>query len=245
MKQLIKLFSIFLAISLLPACGPHYRKRSLTHLQQGPADYKKTINNITLEVKKLDKNRTNSLFDGQGKHLNQLQIQPLYFKITNDSNNTFMLNSSHINLIAVNQEVINNLLAKNYWPIAGAFGKALIPLAGSFLLLKAFTLSTHPLLLILSIPTLTVCAALIVFGTPVSIGYGCYSSYQAKNQVNEYNENLAEDISEKTIQDSLKIPADTTQEFIFFADAKQFKNNFDITLTEKITQKPLTFNVTL
>ncbi|CAN5216719.1 hypothetical protein BH09DEP1_BH09DEP1_6260 [soil metagenome] len=31
MKQLFKLLFIFLVIAVLPACGPHYKKRSLSY----------------------------------------------------------------------------------------------------------------------------------------------------------------------------------------------------------------------
>lgn len=246
MKQFLKLFFIFLIIAVLPACGPHYQKQSLSHLRQTPASYKTTQDDVTVEVRKLTQSQTKSLFDGQGKHLNKLGAQPLYFKIINDSDKTFLFNSNDITLTALDPQIIERALSKSYLPMAGSFFKSLIPLAGSILLLNVFVASSHPLLALVTYPTIMVCAILIVFvGAPVSIGRACYSSYQTKNKVNEYNECLAEDITEKNIPKSLKIPADTACEFLFFTDATQFKNNFQITLIEKITQQPLTFNVTL
>lgn len=234
-----------MAIAVLPACGPHYKRRSLSYLQQAPTNYIETKDNVTLEIKKLDKAHTKPLFDGQGRYLPAMGLQPLYFKIVNNSDKTFLFNSHDISLATVSSEIIKEALSKNYLPIAGTFGKCMIPVAGSLFLLKVFSAASHPILFIFAIPTVIFCATLLIFGTPICLGYACYSSYQTKNQVNEYNENLDEDIREKSTPADLKIPADTQHEFIFFADAAQFKNNFAVTFAEKITQKTLTFNVTL
>lgn len=245
MKQFLKLFFIFLIIAVLPACGPLYKKRSLSYLQESPADFKENKNGLSLSVKKLNKRQMSSLFDGQGKYFSKIGTQPLYLKITNDSNKTFLLDSKDISLEPSNPQMIKMALAKGYLPVAGSFSKAMIPVAGSLLFLGFHNFIHDPAITILTFPILVVSCAIVVCCTPFFLGYACYSSYQTNNQINEFNETLVEDISEKTIPDSFKIPADTTHDFLFFADATQFKNTFSVTFTEKVTQQPLTFNVTL
>lgn len=245
MKQLIKLFSIFLVIAVLPACGPHYKKRSLSYLQQAPLNYLETKDNVTLEIKKLDKAHTKPLFDGQGRHLLKIGVQPLFMRVTNANNFTYLLNSTNINLNSVNQELIFKELVHGKWPIFTTFCQTTAPIALASLYGVYFVNTVDKGVGFILLPFIVVYCAVVIVSIPFVIGTAIYSSYQTNNQIIDYNQNLLEDLTEKTLHETLKIPSDTTQEFLFFADAKQFKNNFDITLTEKLTQKPLTFNVTL
>lgn len=244
MKQLIKLFSIFLAIAVLPACGPHYRKRSLSYLQQVKPGYKQTKDQVTLEVTQLNEKDTNTLFDGQGRKLKKIAY-PLYFRIENQSNQSFLLDPQSITLAQLSAKELQEVICyKKLLPIAGIVGTGAlyIPL----LWVHTFGIYTA---VIYNYVFLTAClcasGALLILTTPFIIPATIISSCKYSNNVDHANQDLHEDIHEKVSENIVKIPADTTHEFLFFADAKQFKNNFDITLTEKLTQKPLLFNVTL
>lgn len=246
MKQFIKLFPMLFGLLILPGCTTHYKKRSLSYLQQAPLDYKETKENITLEIKKLDKAHTKPLFDGQGKYLLNIGAQPLHLRIINDSNCTYYLYPESISLARIDNEKIGIALSRGMSPVLGSLAQGLVPI--SLFGLMIFDISRtglNAVTLFIFGPAIIVIGAVAIISLPFIIGSTIYSCYQKNNEINEYNQSLSEDIAEKNIPDSLKIPADTTQEFLFFADATQFKNNFDVTCTEKITQKPLTFNVTL
>lgn len=244
MKQLIKILFIFLVIAVLPACGPHYKKRSLSYLQQAPTNYIETKDNVTLEVKKLDKAHTKPLFDGQGRYLSVIDVQPLYFHISNNDNKTFFLHADKINLVSVNIEEIKCALAHGNWPVLLKIGTGTIG-TGCLLYFTAAILKDLDNVFFLFAPVIASAALCFMITIPFVIGNTVYSSYQLNKQIIEYNQDLHQDIDEKNMPATLKIPADTAQEFLFFADAQQFKNSFDITITEKLTEKPLTFNVTL
>ncbi len=245
MKQFFRLFFIFLVVAALPACGPHYKKRSLSFLQQAPVNYKETKENVTLEIKKLDKAHTKSLFDGQGKYLLKTDIHPLFMRVTNASNVTYILNSTNINLNSVNQELILKESVRGKWPVFTAFCQTTAPLtlAGFYGVYFMHTVDNGVGFVLL--PFVVVYSAAVLIATPFVIANAIYNSYQINNQIIDYNQTLLEDLREKTLPEILKIPADTAQEFLFFAHAKQLKNNFEVTFVEKLTQKPVTFNVTL
>ncbi|GMU18840.1 MAG: hypothetical protein AMXMBFR12_00320 [Candidatus Babeliales bacterium] len=244
MKQLLKLLFIFLVIAVLPACGPHYRKKSLSYLRSIKPGYSQTKDQMALEITQLNENDTNALFDGQGRKLKKI-ARPLYFRIINQSNYSFSLNPQSITLAQVSVEELQEAICyKKLLPIAGIVG------AGA-LYIPLFWIHTFGIYaaVIYNYVFLTAClcasGALLLLATSFIIPATMISSVKYSNNVNHANQDLHEDIHEKTSGNFLKIPADTTQEFLFFANSKQFKNNFDVTFTEKITQKPLTFNVTL
>lgn len=244
-KQIFKLFFIFLVIAVLPACGPHYKKRALAYLQQAPLNYSETKDNVTLEIRKLDTAHTKPLFDGQGKHLLKIGVQPLFMHVTNANNSTYILNSTNISLSSVNQELIFKELVRSKWPVLTSFCQTTAPLALASLYGIYFINTVDKGAGFILLPFIVVYCAALVVAAPFVIGTAIYSSSQTNSQIINYNQNLFEDLAEKTMPAVLKIPADTIQEFLFFADATQFKNNFDITFTEKTSQKPLTFNITL
>lgn len=238
MKQFFRLFPIFAGLLILPGCVTQYKKRSLTYLQQTSINYKETKNNLTLEIRKLNKSQTQSLFDGQGKYLLGINTQLLHLKIINNNNITYFLSGNNIGLNAIDNEKIQAALCKDKSSIYGVAGYG--ALCTGLLIYGAIDSSKY-----IHIPIQATFFTLFVLLTPTMIVATICNSYKVAQAIKEYNIDLKEDFAEKTISESLKIPADTVQEFLFFADATQFKDNFDITFTEKISQKPLTFNVTL
>lgn len=241
MKQFFKLLPAFIGLLILPGCATYYKKRSLSYLQLKPR-YKKTQEQITLEITKLEERQIRSLFDGQGKYLLRVGAQPLYLRIINDSNHTYYLHPANITLTRISNEQINTALAQGMSPVLGTLAQGLIPSAlFSYIVVDTAINGLTAISLNFFGPAVFIIGVVAIFSIPVML----YSCYQKNNEVNEYNRNLSEDIRGKNIPESLKIPADTTQEFLFFADATQFTDTFSITLTEKLTQTPLLFNVTL
>lgn len=245
LKQFLKFFFIFLAIAVLPACGPHYKKRSLSYLQQVPPNYAETKDNVTFQITKPTNAHCDVLFDNQGKYLIQAGIQPLYLRIINETNRTFFLTSNEISLKHADPQLVTEALSKGKLPIFGTFLQSTAPITIPTLFFIGCIKATDPSAAFIFAPAALVFIGIGILISPIIIVSTIYSCYQTNKQLNEYNHDLAEDITEKNIPETLKIPADTIQEFLFFADAAQFKNNFDVTFTEKITQKNLTFNVTL
>jgi hypothetical protein len=244
MQQFLKLSFIFLAIAVLPACGPHYKKRSLSYLQQATPSYKQTQDNVTLEVTKLGEKDTGFLFDGQGYKLKNF-AQPLYIRILNNSDHTFLLDTKSITMPQISiKELHEKISYKKLLPITGIVGASTlyVPLLG--LNVSGLYLAASNGYVLLT-TCLCVSTALLVIVTPFIIPVTIISGCKYSKNVDHANYDLHEDIHEKVSENILKIPADTMQEFLFFADAKQFKNNFNVTLNEKITNNALTFNVTL
>lgn len=245
MQQLLKLSLIFLAIAVLPACGPHYQKRSLSYLKHDNPNYTHTQNNVTLEVRKLNKSQTRELFDGQGKYLPRLKTLPLHVQIINQSNITQVIDKNSIALPQCDELIVQNALRKNNLPFVGAVFIGLAPVCLCFIATATIGLAASALALDLAsnLSNSFILSPLFwTSATLISVGGACCFTYKKREK---YNQDLCKDLAEKSIYESLDCTPGTTLEFFFFADAKQFKNNFDVTLVEKITNTPLTFNVTL
>lgn len=244
MKQFLKLLFIFLVIAVLPACGPHYRKKSLSNLRSANPGYSQTKNQLTLEITQVSEKDTHELFDGQGRRLKKIAY-PLYFKIVNQSNCSFYLTSESFGLDQINLNELHKAIGyKKFLPIMGIVGAG----ASYIPLLFLHTFGIYAAVISNSVfvaGCLCASGALLILTTPFVIPATILSSYKYSTNVDHANHDLHEDVQEKTPGEFFKIPADTTQEFLFFADAKQFKNNFDVTFTEKTSQRPLTFNVSL
>ncbi|CAN5216642.1 hypothetical protein BH09DEP1_BH09DEP1_6250 [soil metagenome] len=199
---------------------------------------------MTLEIRKLNKSQTSDLFNGRGKYLSDINAQPIHFKINNQSNATYYLYDKNITLNQFEIEKLHSslclsklsvfLLAGLYTFVAIVALDNAIDCSKTLNVFGHYTPSPVSTFFVYSVIQATLYAIL----TPVVF-------YQQNKKINEYNSDLLEDIMEKCLPPKLIVPSDIDTEFLIFTHAKQSKNSFDVTFTEKITQKPLTFNVTL
>lgn len=106
-----KCFASQLLLLFLCGCGvkvPYYIPKYLAPLQKETAHYEKTIDNVTVRIRKFDIQDNKELFGRQGKNLSNTnkKIYPLQLTISNHSDRTWILDRHNIELTLMNKREI-------------------------------------------------------------------------------------------------------------------------------------------
>jgi hypothetical protein len=237
----------FLLVSLLAlaGCGPRYTKKAVVPLSTQSAHFQETKSEVTLRVAQLNSKQADELFDGRGHYLfneyrNRKAIYPIQLTIQNDSNDALILDVKNINL----QLVSNDRVVKRM-RYQGNFRAVNIAFFGTVFCIPIVAILFYcaPLGLLMgagiSITTLFAGVAggfLILTST---------TSFVQHSQSKKANEQITQDINQKTFADQLIIEAGQQQEALIFADSRFYKKEFLVSLESQNSKETISFDVQL
>lgn len=233
-------------LAFLPGCGKktRYQSKDLPVLNEYNAQYHAVKNNVTLNVKRLDKQDTKDLFSNRGlKLLKNPEYLPVQFSIENKSNTNWTIQPESITLPQIPLKQVKKRLRKNTAGtialiivcgtlLAGTMGTA----AFGMVALAMLTNYTIPLILM---ETVVAAGTAGIVTTPLASGI---VGAQSKN----YNTALNFDLDRVGLFENVTIEPNQKINKIIFAPVQDYSNTFNLSLTNNTDDSTLiTYNVEL
>lgn len=246
-----KKLSAIILMALIIICGgcskkAGYKPKPIRPLKEhAKIDYQETQKLVTLRVKMFNDNDCNEVFEDRANRLND--IIPLQISVENNSNKTWHLCTQNIASKCETIKYINHRLGSSYNP----FMWALTTFGAGLLITAAFGL---PLVFLVGIPVCGSChvntAAFLFFGIPTVIGmlaiYATPIAFGAALFAGAYaNEDLNQYLHATVLCTPVAIAPNTTIDKLLFVRAMNYKERFDVTLTNDDADEKLMFLVTL
>ncbi|BDC35063.1 hypothetical protein Noda2021_10210 [Candidatus Dependentiae bacterium Noda2021] len=222
-----RLLTIVLMVLLLPACGRRrYSTTNLKPVYKRSAHFQEKQSDVKIRVKKLNQTQTSKLFNGRGKRLKKSGIVPLQITVKNYSDTPLCLDRSGVDLPMVDCSVVAQKLYSSTTKKVAALTVvgltcAALSFAGSCVCGLVGAMSGIPFFIGASYGT-GVLSGVFLMGTPV------VTYIQAKDsQVS--NREIAHDIHQKTVINSLSIDSNQEKTWLIFVKEKDLARQFNIT----------------
>jgi hypothetical protein len=241
---------ILCSLLFLASCGPRYQKKSMQEIVVKSAGYKNTTSKVSLELKKLNPQEANELFDGRGHYLFKRYkrlpiIYPLHVTIQNQSNTSLVLRPHGIGLKRASNDLVIRKLKfdRSLRTVSAGF-------IGTWLGIQILVGGLMALLCPIAGPEI---ALLSVAGLAVTIGSGSglfiatpAAMYLQNTRSAQANKIIEQDIEQKSFANQLVIEPNQTKDAMIFAHADYFKNEFPLVLfNQKNRKETIIFNVHL
>ncbi len=236
---------IILAITVImvPGCAKksQYKPQSLSHLIP-PAQ--KDASSLTVRTKVLTKAEAHTLFDGRAGRLlrKRKPIFPLLLTIENSSAQTYCLDPKQIPIKLVdprivanrlhshtNRRVIGTLLLGAAGATASLFGAAYLTIIGA--------ITGMPAVIKAGYATLGICGFFVI-GSPII-------SYQQGSYWSSFNEQLTQDLLNKSLIKPLLIHPRQSYSLLLFIHSSCRNSRFPLVFIDRETSKTISFDIDL
>ena len=249
-KKWINICIIAVAVCLLSGCATRYAPNSIKPLsQENLADYKKTHGHVTMQAKELSFAECQEIFGDRTKRLftKRKPLVPIQLTIENNSNNTWLLTESMIDLpLEPSGRVIsrlqNSALCRALTVAGMALGSGCIltGLGGILFILttNVYRGSSIGLAGLFGIGMVAAGHLLGVSSLVLPVITGVNTSHE--------NKDIKDYIQRTNLGKALIIKPGQTVNMLLFVLEKQFKPNFTVTLIDQHDeQRTESFNVVL
>lgn len=241
MYSRITLGALCAAILVLPACGPSYQKKALTHLSNQTTHFEALQNSITLKAHRMGLEESRAYFSNRARYFftRKNPISPIQIAITNDSSEAIQIDPCQTTLVHADPAQVAATLQHN--AVAKTIGLAgigaLAIAASGFLAIGGFIIAAFTGKVFLFYLGTTLFVGSLVTTPTASVYF--YNNWSQENNL------IAQDISQKNRPGDQKLitlnPQESISYILFAQDPKQ--SDFDITVHKP--QKDVTFNVQL
>lgn len=226
------------ALLLLPACGPHYKRNKVPPLTQtscAPV----IKNDIEISAHHMNRTEIQQTFGSRGRKLGYYGLCPIQLSIKNNGTESVLFDPAQVSIpYADHADVAYCLQNRTALTTTSLLGIGLLATGAVYLATLPFV----------------VWYQITGFGTLMYVGFGAatgllvltptISIYYAK-QAQYANRMIAQDIKDVAVSHARSIPAGQELEVILFTKKENCKKDFTVSLINEANQEVTTFNIAL